>query len=204
MQNNNWPDKEYAERVQGRQGETGFSPDAPTFNSGVVGEEDRPEGVGAQGSGAYLQLLDAMSKLHLDKNAGYGSQHDAWSNFRLSEQWGVPAYIGCLVRMSDKYQRLQNLIADPTNDKVGESIVDTAMDLAAYALIFVCLWQEYLVRTGVSLTQGARCLDCSGPLDSNDEHIDEAVHDRWLAAERAMRYDDDQEPDPQGVYRGTP
>jgi hypothetical protein len=129
--------------------EVAFSEDAPTFNSGVVGEEDRPEGVGAQGSGAYLQLLDAMSKLHLDKNAGYGSKSDAWSNFRLSEAWGVPAYIGCLVRMSDKYQRLQNLIIDPTNEKVGENIVDTAMDLAAYALIFVCLWNEYLMKQGI-------------------------------------------------------
>jgi len=129
--------------------EVGFSPDAPTFNSGVVGEEDRPSGVGTQGSGAYLQLLDEMSKMHLAKNAGYGSKHDAWSNFRSSEGWGVPAYIGCLIRMSDKYQRMQNLIADPSNDQVGESIIDTAMDLAAYALIFVCLWQEELIRQGI-------------------------------------------------------
>ena len=41
----------------------------------------------------------------------------------------------------------------------------------------------------------ARCLDCSGPLDANDEHVNEQDHDRWLAAETAMRYDDDnQEP----------
>ena len=51
--------------------EVTFSEDAPTFNSGVVGTEDRSEGVGAQGSGAYLQLLDEMSKVHLAKNAGY-------------------------------------------------------------------------------------------------------------------------------------
>ena len=87
--------------------------------------------------------------MHLDKNAGYGSAADAWSNFRSSERWGVPAYIGCLIRMSDKYQRMQNLIADPSNDKVGESIIDTAMDLAAYALIFICLWQEELIRRGL-------------------------------------------------------
>jgi hypothetical protein len=129
--------------------EVTFSEDAPTFNSGVVGTEDRSEGVGSQGSGAYLQLLDEMSKLHLAKNAGYGTAHDAWSNFRLSEQWGVPAYIGCLVRMSDKYQRLQNIIRDPQLDQVNESIIDTAMDLAAYALIFVCLWNEHLVKQGI-------------------------------------------------------
>ena len=141
----NYPPK----HLRGRHEEVGFSEDAPTFNSGVVGEEDRTVGVGSQGSGAYLQLLDQMSKLHLAKNAGYGSKHDAWSNFRLSEAWGVPAYLGCLIRMSDKYQRLQNLLADPSNEQMGESIVDTAMDLAAYALIFVCLWNEYLMRQGI-------------------------------------------------------
>jgi hypothetical protein len=141
----NYPPK----HLLGRHEEVGFSEDAPTFNSGVVGEADRQTGVGSQGSGAYLQLLDEMSKLHLTKNAGYGSKHDAWSNFRLSEAWGVPAYLGCLIRMSDKYQRLQNLLADPSNEQVGESLVDTAMDLAAYALIFVCLWNEYLVRQGI-------------------------------------------------------
>ena len=135
--------------LQGGPGETGFSEDAPTLNSGTVGAQDRADRMGAQGSGAYLQLLDEMSKMHLAKNAGYGSQHDAWSNFRSSEGWGVPAYIGCLIRMSDKYQRMQNLIADPSNDQVGESIIDTAMDLAAYALIFVCLWREELTRRGI-------------------------------------------------------
>jgi hypothetical protein len=138
-----------AEHLWAGHGEVGFSEDAPTFNSGVVGPQDWSGGVGTQGSGAYLQLLDQMSKLHLAKNAGYGSKHDAWSNFRLSEAWGVPAYLGCLIRMSDKYQRLQNLLADPSNEQVGESLVDTAMDLAAYALIFVCLWNEHLMRQGI-------------------------------------------------------
>ena len=150
MQDNDWGSIQTDwNRVQEGQEPLGFSEDAPTLNSGVVGEEDRPEGVGAQGSGAYLQLLDAMSKMHLAKNAGYGSKLDAWSNFRSSEGWGVPAYIGCLVRMSDKYQRMQNLIADPNNDQVGESIIDTAMDLAASALIFICLWQEELMKRGI-------------------------------------------------------
>ena len=87
-----------------------------------------------------------MKTLHMSKTAGYGTEQDAWANFRTSQDWGVPAYIGCLVRMGDKYTRLTNLIKNPQNDQVGESITDTAQDLASYALIFICLYNEYVYR----------------------------------------------------------
>jgi hypothetical protein len=44
--------------------------------------------------------------------------------------------------MSDKYIRITNLLKDPSNEMVGESVDDTLFDLAAYALIAVCLRQE--------------------------------------------------------------
>lgn len=91
----------------------------------------------------YLDLLDSMKELHIKKSAGYtGDNPDAWVNFRMSEAFGVPAFIGCLVRMSDKYIRVTNLLKDKANEQVGESIKDTLFDLAAYALIAVCLLEE--------------------------------------------------------------
>jgi hypothetical protein len=92
----------------------------------------------------YLELLDEMKQLHIRKNAGYAGKDnpDAWANFRMSEAFGVSAFLGCLVRMSDKYIRITNLLKDPSNEMVGESVDDTLFDLAAYALIAVCLRQE--------------------------------------------------------------
>ena len=91
----------------------------------------------------YLNLLKTMEVLHRNKNAGYaGDSPDPWANFRMSEAFGVPAYKGCLVRMSDKYIRVTNLVKNPDNDKVGENIIDTLFDLAAYALIAICLLEE--------------------------------------------------------------
>lgn len=92
----------------------------------------------------YLQLLDAMKELHIAKNAGYSGADnpDPWANFRMSESFGVAAFLGCLVRMSDKYIRVTNLVKNPANEKVGENIKDTLFDLAAYALIAVCLLEE--------------------------------------------------------------
>jgi hypothetical protein len=90
-----------------------------------------------------MDLLEKMRDLHIAKNAGYaGDSVDPWANFRMSEAFGVPAFKGCLIRMSDKYIRVTNLIKNPANEQVGENIKDTLFDLAAYALIAVCLMEE--------------------------------------------------------------
>lgn len=94
-------------------------------------------------SNRYVALLDNMKDLHVRKNAGYaGHNPDPWANFRMAEAFGVSALNGCLVRMSDKYIRVANLVKDSSLDQVGENVKDTLMDLAAYALIAICLMEE--------------------------------------------------------------
>lgn len=91
----------------------------------------------------YLDLLDEMKDLHIRKNAGYaGDSPDPWANFRMSEAFGVSSFLGVLVRMSDKYIRITNLVKSPKNEKVGENIKDTLFDLAAYALIAIAILEE--------------------------------------------------------------
>lgn len=91
----------------------------------------------------YLDLLEEMKDLHIRKNSGYaGDSPDPWANFRMSEAFGVPAFLGVLARMSDKYVRITNLVKNPKNEKVGESIKDTLMDLSAYALIALLIYEE--------------------------------------------------------------
>jgi hypothetical protein len=92
----------------------------------------------------YLELLKQMEELHIRKNAGYSGKDnpDAWANFRMAESFGVSAFKGCLVRMSDKYIRVTNLVKNPANDMVNENVKDTLFDLAAYALIAICLLEE--------------------------------------------------------------
>lgn len=92
----------------------------------------------------YKEELDRAWDLHVRKNAGYAGADnpDPWANFRMCEAFGITAFQGCMVRMSDKYIRVTNLMRDASNDQVGESIIDTLRDLAAYALIGVVLLQE--------------------------------------------------------------
>ena len=92
----------------------------------------------------YLALVDSIDDLFDRKNAGYAGQEnpDAWANFRLAEAIGISASTGVLVRISDKFSRLQSLTRDPGNDRVGESKRDTALDQAVYSLIYICLLEE--------------------------------------------------------------
>jgi hypothetical protein len=95
-----------------------------------------------RGDQRFLALLDEMGELHVRKAAGYGAADDAWANFRGAAAYGVTPLQGCLVRFNDKVIRTQNLLRDPANDKVGESLRDTLMDAASYALIAICLLEE--------------------------------------------------------------
>ena len=92
----------------------------------------------------FLALLDELKQLHVDKSAGYaGAQNvDPWANFRTATDWGVEPWRGALVRFGDKYTRLKNILSNPENERFGESIHDQAMDMAAYAIIFLCLYEE--------------------------------------------------------------
>lgn len=97
----------------------------------------------SNGDPTYLQLLEDMKSLHIKKNAGYsGDSQDRWANFRLAETLGVSTFLGVMVRMSDKWIRITNLVKNPSFDKVGEAIEDTLMDLASYALIAICILKE--------------------------------------------------------------
>lgn len=92
----------------------------------------------------YKDLLDDAWKLHVAKNAGYAGADnpDPWANFRMCEAFGISAFDGCMVRLSDKYIRVTNLMKSADNDQVGESLRDTLQDLSAYANIAICLLDE--------------------------------------------------------------
>jgi hypothetical protein len=98
----------------------------------------------------YIELLEEMKDLHRRKNDGYAGieAEDPWVNFRMSEKFGVSAFMGCLVRLSDKYIRVTNLAKDENCDRVGENIKDTLFDLSAYALIAICLYEEMEEKNG--------------------------------------------------------
>ena len=72
------------------------------------------------------------------KSSDYAADSDPFRNFRGCEQHGVTAEQGILVRMSDKMSRIGNLLQQEAQVK-DESIGDTLLDLANYAVILKLL-----------------------------------------------------------------
>lgn len=84
-----------------------------------------------------------MAEIHSKKNQDYAnSKIDPFRNFRMSEQIGIPAWKGSLIRMGDKFIRINNLALKGKNAVKDETIVDTLIDLANYSIITAILYEE--------------------------------------------------------------
>lgn len=92
------------------------------------------------GSERFHQLLETIGQLHDKKQADYGRPNDPFANVRASEDFGVPGWVGALVRANDKMRRLQTAANGGTLS--NEGVEDSLMDLAVYALIALVLYEE--------------------------------------------------------------
>lgn len=93
------------------------------------------------GSSAFLELLDEMRRLHESKSADYGSEADPLANIRQGAEFVcIEHWRGCMVRIADKVQRLRTYCR--TGRLVHEGVRDTLMDLAAYSLLAIVLFDE--------------------------------------------------------------
>ena len=89
---------------------------------------------------AFEGVVDEIQSLHSLKQSDYGREHDPFANIRASEDFNIPAWVGCAVRMNDKMRRLQAAACGSTLK--NESLRDSFLDLAVYAIIGVCLIDE--------------------------------------------------------------
>lgn len=103
-------------------------------------------------SARFHELLAEAGELHDAKQADYGRDHDPFANVRATEEWGIPAWVGAMVRLNDKVQRLKSLVANGSLN--NEAATDSFMDIAVYALIARVLYeQEGLVSAGAEVVQ---------------------------------------------------
>lgn len=89
---------------------------------------------------AFDALLEHVREIHNAKNSDYASDADPLSNFRKSEALGIPAWKGILVRMGDKWSRIEQLASGKTPK--NESLEDSLIDNAVYSLLAVLALRE--------------------------------------------------------------
>ena len=96
---------------------------------------------GRPGSLPFLELLEEVRQLHLSKSQDYGSESDPLANIRQGAEFvGIEPWRGCMVRVADKVQRLRTFCK--TGRLVHEGVRDTLLDLAAYSLLAIVLFDE--------------------------------------------------------------
>ena len=82
-----------------------------------------------------LQIFEA-------KDTDYAANGKPMGNLRSSEELGVPAWKGTLLRMGDKKQRIMSFASRGEYKVKDEQIADTLKDLANYACLASVLFGE--------------------------------------------------------------
>lgn len=111
-------------------------------------------------------MLAEAGDLHDMKQADYGRGDDPFANVRSSSEWGMAAWVGAMVRATDKIKRLQTYARK--GELANESVLDSFMDLAVYALIGRVLFEQEDAESALRLMAAAR--------DWDDEEL-ESKHD---------------------------
>jgi len=96
------------------------------------------------GDPEFYKIIIEACKMHEKKNRGYAGKRNPLANFYECEAFGIKAWKGCLVRMSDKWARMKTLVKEENDPvlieaKKMESLEDTIFDLGIYSFIELCL-----------------------------------------------------------------
>lgn len=92
------------------------------------------------GDPRFHKLLKDIGYLHDKKQEDYGADHDPFANVRASADFGIPPWVGALVRLNDKVTRLKAFARK--GELSNESAEDSMMDIMVYAGIALILYRE--------------------------------------------------------------
>lgn len=92
------------------------------------------------GDPRFYALLEEIAELHSRKNHDYAKTEEPLSNFKRAEAFGIEPWKGILVRMSDKWSRIEELSKGKTPK--NESLRDSLVDNAVYSLLAVLLLED--------------------------------------------------------------
>jgi len=91
------------------------------------------------GDARFHVLLEDMRQLHVRKAQDYGDE-DPLANLRAAEEFGIASWVGCCLRLNDKVRRLKSMAKK--GRLVNESLEDSLLDMANYALLAIILYRE--------------------------------------------------------------
>ena len=90
----------------------------------------------------FYKLLKEMAELHSRKNHDYAGVSDPLKNLRACERLELKPFMGVMVRLQDKWSRLEEFIKSGELMVKNESVKDTLMDNAVYSILAIILYEE--------------------------------------------------------------
>jgi hypothetical protein len=88
----------------------------------------------------FHEILRELGELHDRKSADYGSDKDPYANVRASQDFGIPPWVGAVLRAHDKITRIKSFIQK--GNLRNESLEDSLRDVAVYFIIALDLYEE--------------------------------------------------------------
>lgn len=88
----------------------------------------------------FEALIEELRELHNSKNHDYADDADPLSNLRRAQALGVEPWRGVLVRLTDKWSRIEQLSCGKTAKH--ESLRDSLIDNAVYSLLAILLLED--------------------------------------------------------------
>ena len=90
----------------------------------------------------FYEILKEMAELHSRKNHDYAGTSDPLKNLRACERLELDPFMGVMVRLQDKWSRLEEFVKSEKLMVKGEGVKDTLMDNAVYSILAVILYEE--------------------------------------------------------------
>lgn len=111
-----------------------MSEQLPPYGVSYIAQKVDDNTVLSQAVARFKEIADNMAATYERKNHTYGD------SFGISvRKYGL---IAALTRMSDKFNRIENLILGAENKVPDESILDSLKDLACYCVMTVMAIEE--------------------------------------------------------------
>lgn len=110
-----------------------FSEVASTETSQENGEKGMPRL-------SFESILQELNDMQIRKGNDYGSDLDPLANICSSKEFGIPPWLGAVLRANDKMARIKTFATRGTLS--NESVEDSLMDMAVCAIHALRLFRE--------------------------------------------------------------
>lgn len=92
----------------------------------------------------FEKVLEEIDAIHVSKRSDYGTNEDDWANVRVSEGYGIPAWVHASALVDHKSQRIRSFVTKGRLEHEG--VRDSLLDRATYAVAALVLYDEAVSR----------------------------------------------------------